>query len=132
MLVSVHSGPAEVVAHGMVTCFATQPLSFLLDAGIPVRVEMVFATDPSLPDVHVDLQSEDDPHGNAVMRFRLANFDRPDGRGSAMPVLLGEVGSELLFFHFRVFRFGRTEDRTVHYTFYRVAKSAVGWKPAAR
>ncbi len=59
------------------------------------------------------------------------NFDGPEGRGSADPVLVADVADDLVFLHFRVFRHGRTADRTVHYTFYSVAKSAIGWVPAS-
>ena len=64
----------------------------------------------------------------AKLSLRLVNFGGTAGRGSAQPVLLSETPRDLLFFHFRVFRYGRTDDHTVHYTFYRVAKDQVGWR----
>jgi hypothetical protein len=47
-------------------------------------------------------------------------------------MLLGEIGADLFFLHFRVSRFGRSDDRTVFYTLYRVVKTDVGWTPTPR
>jgi hypothetical protein len=61
--------------------------------------------------------------------LELVNFDGVEGRGTSLPALLAEVGPDLVFLHFRVFRWGRTPDRTVHWTFYRVPKEGVSWTP---
>jgi len=125
MTLRIRSGPARVIASGEVTGFGGHPLRFDLDLdGVPFSVELTFGSDGG--DVHV--VAEPVPDG---LRFSLRNFDGPDGRGSAVPVLLGELGDELVFLHFRAFRWGRTDDRTVHYTFYAVEKEAVGWQPTA-
>lgn len=122
----IRSGPATVQACGTVTAFGGQPLVFELEiADDPFRVELAFASQPAHDDVAVHTE-----HLEAGFRFLLVNFDGADGRGSAVPVLLGEVGDVLLFLHFRVFRYGRTDDRTVHYTFYTTSKDEVGWQPA--
>ncbi len=124
MSIAIRSGAARVVASGTVTTFGGQPLVFDLADGDPMRVEMHFVRDQTTEDVAV-LSEEFD----GGFRFRLVNFDGIDGRGSARPVLLGEDGKDLLFFHFRVMRFGITDDRTVFYTFYRTRKEDVGWQP---
>lgn len=106
----------------MATTFAGQPLTLQL-SGEAARAEirLRFASDPDLTDVAV--RSEPIPDG---YELTCVNFDGPDGRGSAVPVFLGGVGNAGIFFHFRVFRFGRSDDRTVHYTFYEVADAVRG------
>lgn len=127
MEVSAQSGPARVVGRGTVTTFWGHPLrlAVALD-GTEVAVHLRFRSDPDLEDVSVE-----SGWGDRGLELDLVNFDRDDGRGSAEPVLVAELGEDLVFFHFRVFRYGRTPDHTVHYTFYRVAKAAVGWQPGA-
>lgn len=126
MSIEIRSGPGRVIASGEATTFGGQPLRFDLTLDeCPLAVEMAFRSDPSVSDVAVESARVE-----ALLRFDLVNFDGPDGRGSARPVLLGEIGDALVFLHFRVFRWGRTDDRTVHYTFYRVAKPDVGWTPS--
>jgi hypothetical protein len=93
----------------------------------PLTVRLTFAADPEVSDVAVRTL----PAEPGTWHFQLIHFDKPDGRGSAEPVLLGETADGLLFFHFRVSRFGRSPDRTVHFTFYRVSKADAGWVPAA-
>lgn len=124
--IEVSSGPARVLAGGSATCFMGQELHLRLKEPVELVVELAFADDPSLEDVAVDVTT-------FANRLRLVckNFDHPDGRGSAKPVLLGEAEDVLLFLHFRVFLYGRTEDRTVHYTVYAVEKADVGWEPTA-
>ena len=51
----------------------------------------------------------------------------PHEPGDSPGKLLGELGDTLIFMHFRVFRYGDTKDRTVHYTIYQVKKSDVDW-----
>lgn len=127
MDLEITSGAATVIASGQVTSFGGQPLRFGLkvDEDLTFQVELVFASDPALGDVAVRPEHLDDG-----LRFHLVNFDGADGRGSAVPVLLGELGEHLWFMHFRVFRYGRTEDHTVHYSFYKARKADVGWRPA--
>lgn len=125
MSLDIRSGPARVIGHGTVTDFFAHGLRLELTwRSATVAVQLAFESDPDRegPDVRTEW-----PEGG--MRFVLINFDQPDGRGSARPALIGEVGDELLFLHFRVFRYGRTDDRTVHYTFYAVDKADVSWTP---
>lgn len=125
MALVIRSGPAAVIASGEVTGFGGQAIRFdLREEELTFAVELGFESDPAAPELAV--HTEQLPDG---LRLRLVNFDAADGRGSAVPVLLGELGDELLFMHFRVFRWGRTDDRTVHYTFYRAGKDDVGWQP---
>jgi hypothetical protein len=113
------SGPSTIVASGMVTTFFGHRLLMSVDLGSRVaRVELWFATEPEVPDVLLRINQVD--LGYVI---ECVNFDGPEGRGTAAPALLDDLGDRLLYFHFRVFRFGRTEDRTVHYTFYVAPKS---------
>ena len=127
MAIGIRSGAARVVASGTVTTFGGQPLVFDLPAPENMRIELRFRTDETVPGVAVD--SEALPEGYV---FELVNFDDTQGRGSARPVLIGERGDDLVFLHFRVMRFGLTEDRTVFYTFFRTNKGAVGWRPVVQ
>lgn len=118
------SGPARIVESGLVTAFMGNPLKLKLDAG--ASVELVFEATPDQPDVRVETEWTQEG-----ICFHCYNFDDESGRGSREPALLGEWGEDLLFFHFRVFLWGTTADRTVHYTFYLVNKEDVSWEPEA-
>lgn len=126
MAITIQSGPAKVLASGQVTAFMGHELSLRVEEPIDVVVDFAFKSDPSVHDVAVDVTT----FANR-MQLTCTNFDGADGRGSAQPVLIGEQGELLVFLHFRVFRFGRTDDRTLHYTIYTVAKADVGWEPGA-
>lgn len=123
MSVSVRSGPARVIASGTSTTFFGQDLVFEVDHGpIPFTVALGWIDDPAHEGVDVRTSW---PDGGT--RFDLVNFDGSDGRGSASPVLITEVEDDLIFFHFRVFRYGRTQDRTVHWCFYAAPRAEVAW-----
>lgn len=135
-MLSIWSGPARVLADGAVTTFGAHPLYFELELGaedarpeepVVIALGLRFLSDPSDPSPRVASTTLDDG-----FRLDLVNFDGTDGRGSAQPVLIGEVGEYLLFFHFRVFRFGRSEDRSLMYTFYRVPKTEMDWSPVVQ
>lgn len=122
MTAVLNSGPARIVASGEATTFFGHPLQIRLDLPEgPLHVAFTFAPGPT-PQVTTDLS-------DAGWTFALSGFDDDAGRGSAEPVLLGELGTDLLFLHFRAFLFGATPDHTLHYTCFRVAKDAIGWKP---
>jgi hypothetical protein len=127
MPLHLRSGPADVLHAGTVSSFFGHPLAWTLAlAEGAVEVRLSFADDPTTDGPAV--RSEALPHGYALT---CLNFDDSPGRGSAEPVLLGEVGSDLLFFHFHVSRHGRSTDRTVHYSFYRAPKDQLGWQAGA-
>jgi hypothetical protein len=135
-MLSISSGPARVLADGAVTTFGAHPLYFELDLGADaaaaeaptvLALGIRFLSDAADPNPRVASMGLDDG-----FRLDLINFDGADGRGSAQPVLIGEVGEDLVFLHFRVFRFGRSEDRTLMYTFYRVSKTEVDWSPVVQ
>lgn len=113
------SGPATILDSGEVTCFGGHDLRLAIDQGpLKLELEWQFVDDPDQPGASVD--TVELPHG---YRFTCRNFDGPDGRGSALPVYLGKLGDNAILMHFRVFRWGRSPDRTLHYTFYRVPAS---------
>jgi hypothetical protein len=123
MTVTLRSGPALLLAAGEATTFFGHPLAITLALPEgPYTVTIQFEARPENPDVAVDADAG--PHG---ITLTLVNFDTDEGRGSREPVLLGGVGDDLLFLHFRAFRFGRSDDRTVHYSVYRASRAAVGW-----
>lgn len=126
MPVTVRSGPALLLAAGEATTFFGHPLTVDLDLPEgPFAVVFRFAARPGLDDVAVEVEATP-----AVFSLTLLNFDGPDGRGSRDPVLLGAVGDDLLFLHFRAFRFGRSADHTVHFSVYRVRRDEIGWRDA--
>ena len=117
----IASGPATVLANGSVTTFLGSGVSLrLVEGGQPFELALSFQSDPDQEGVRIDL--EDTPLG---LRLTCVNFDGADGRGTAVPVVLGNIGEDLVFAHFRVSLFGKTADRTVHYTFYRAPKHVI-------
>jgi hypothetical protein len=102
-----------VIESGQVTTFFGNPVTWQLDCGARLfRVEISFVEDDSSDAPHAQTHQEQDG-----IRLVLTNFGGTSGRGSAQPVLLGEIASDLLFLHFRTFRYGKSLDYTVHYTF---------------
>jgi len=121
------SGPARVIAAGEVTTFFGNDLTLQLrDESLEHTITLRFLTDASAPGVAVRAPPSDAGH----LVLDLVNFDDDSGRGSAEPVLLGAFGEELLFLHFRAFRFGKTPDHTVHYTVFAASREAVDFRPA--
>jgi hypothetical protein len=133
-LITLTSGPAHIIGSGMITSFGGHPLTLTIEDPVELVLELVFETDPEQDGLHIDVtrprsgEGELGP-GREQLRMRCINFDTDEGRGSAEPVLLGESGDDLVFFHFRVFRFGKTVDHTVHYTLYIADKETLGWVP---
>lgn len=127
MTYAARSGPAHVLASGEVTSFFGHPLRWRLDLDEgPFDVEMSFRTDAAAPGVAVHTEAPSAP--DAPLRIVVVNADAADGRGTSDPALLGQLGDDLLFLHFRAFRFGATRDHTVHFTFYRAAAADLGWQ----
>lgn len=122
MAILVSTGPGKVLDWGFVTLWGPELDLTISEEDFVLTVRFVFHSDGGSLAVATEF-SED------ALLLHCHNFDGADGRGSARPVLLGEADEDLFFLHFRIFRFGETEDRTVHYTVYRVAKTAVGWTP---
>lgn len=126
MTVTLRSGPAAVLASGEVTTFFGHPLeAFVVLDDVVLRIVLRFVEEPEHDGVRIDHTPLPDGHA-----YTLVNVDDAAGRGSAEPVLLGAVGDDLVFLHFRAFRYGRTPDHTVHYTLYRVPQSDVDWRDA--
>ena len=118
----VRSGPARVVAAGVVTTFGGHPLTIEADLdGRPVVVTLSFDHAPGAP---AAVRSAPIEHGWALV---CVNFD--GGRGTAEPMLVGELGAELVLLHFRAHRYGTSADTTVQFTLFRVPKDAVNWVP---
>lgn len=122
MGLSIRSGPATVLAAGTVTAFEGHPIVLAWEDG-PLRTvtELRFATDPAVADVAVATEQLGDR-----LVLHLTNFDGPDGRGTGVPLQVAEHPSGSLFLHFKVFRYGRTRDRSVQYTLYLVPAASEG------
>lgn len=123
-MLTLRSGPAEVLASTTVTTFAGAPLL----AGIAFDGEdhvVAFHFGPG------DAPRVDATRTEGGWRFELSGFDDTYGRGSADPVLLAESARALLWMHFRVLRYGNSQDRSLHLTFYRTEKERVAWTPEA-
>ena len=120
----VRSGPATVVASGVATTFLGHGLSLALElADDHLAIDLEFRSEGTgTPAV----AAEETPRGYRIV---CVDFDSEEPRGSAEPVLLGELGDDLWFFHFRAARHGRSPDRTVSWTVFRVRKTDVGWTP---
>ena len=122
----IDSGPAHVVDTGMVTAFMGFPiqLTTVVDQ-VRFRVMLRMSSDPETDGVTVNSAYED-----GILVLDCVNFDNADGRGSSRPVLLGPTEKNAVFFHFKLWRFGQTDDHTVHYTFFSADKEAIGFQPA--
>lgn len=114
----ISSGPAQVIASGIVTSFFGHPIRFdeVVDWAVTIRF---FEEDGGTP--RVDSEFTDDG-----VEFSLVNFHGQDGRGTAQPALIGETPLGLLFVHFRVFRYGASADYTFQYTFFVSPQDALG------
>jgi hypothetical protein len=114
----VVSGPAIVVSSGQATTFCGHPLvvTVELDEG-PFVVEWVFEEGTVAA-----VNSEKMVGGR---RLRCVGLDDRPGRGTGTPAELVTLGADQIFLHFRVFRWGETLDRTVHWTMYRVEGGAM-------
>lgn len=118
----VRSGPAVVVGSGVATTFLGHGLSLVLDLGDDhLAIDLEFHPDGT---GEPGVSAEETERG---YRIECRNFDGEEARGSAEPVLLGELSDALFFFHFRAARHGRSPDRTVWWTVYRARKEDVGW-----
>ncbi len=106
----ISSGPAKVIASGLVTSFFGHPLRFddVVDWAVTIRFSEDDTGAPRVESLFTDEGVE----------FELVNFTGADGRGTAQPALIGETPLGLLFIHFRTFRHGASADYTVHYTFF--------------
>jgi hypothetical protein len=111
----VFSGPARVITSGTATTRLGAGVRFELDVSPPLVVELELDSDPDDPAIQVRARNTEEGH-----RFTLLNFDDATGRGTARPIHLGYREEGAIELHFRVFRYGDTPDRTVHYTFYAV------------
>ena len=121
MATRITSGPAEVLDNGEVTTFGGHGLTLALDwQSHQVIVELTFATDSSVEGAAVSSEQRADG-----WTLHCVNFDGDQGRGSSVPILLAGFEKDAFYLHFRVFKWGRTDDRTVHYTFYRVPGAIV-------
>ena len=107
------SGTAIIVASGQITTFQGAPLQveFFSSAQSRFTVRWVFEQDPSVRDVAVRLAVEE-----SVFQLTCVNFDQADGRGTGKPLQLLEKDGRKYWLHFRIFLYGNTADRTVHYT----------------
>lgn len=120
---NVRSGPATVLSSGQATTFGGHGLDVDVQLQDGSWYRVTFSFEDGGPGAEPRVETELEAWG---IRLRLHHF--AEGRGSAQPVLLGDIGDRLYFLHFRVFRFGKTAERTVSWTFYAVEKQDVGWQ----
>ena len=115
MELSARSGRASIIASAQVTTFEGNPLEITVwaNAENPFVLKWSFFTDPEIEDVAVEVEQRD-----GAFHFLCTNFDDLDGRGTSRPVRLLDIGTRRFWVHFRVFLYGKTMDRTVHYTLF--------------
>jgi hypothetical protein len=120
-MISARSGIAELLGEVTLTTFGGAGVVVELPrASGPLVVSFSFVSDEDVEDVAVRSLP-----ATSGLALELVNFDTADGRGSAWPVPLREEGVWTIFLHFRVWKFGKTPDRTVHFTFYRAQSDQV-------
>ena len=120
-MISARSGIAEFLDEVTLTSFggAGVVVELARPSG-PLVVSFSFVSDDEVEDVAVRSLP-----ATSGLALELVNFDTADGRGSAWPVPLCEEGSWTIYLHFRVWKYGKTPDRTVHFTFYRAQTGQV-------
>ena len=129
MTARIWSGAARILASGTAISFDSG--SFWIEC--PLDDDTVFLVQIHLTEdttgAEPSLESGLAPHH---LQLWLTNFGTPDGKGSSQPVYLEPYGEDLLYFHFRVFRHGRTREYELSYSFYRIAMADVppGLMPA--
>ena len=115
MDVLANSGKAQIGASGQITTFDGEPLTLRLRIeGWTIRLRWEFASDEAVADVAVEMQHVEED----LLLLRCVNFDGSDGRGTGRPLQIADSDYGAIFLHFRVFLFGKTMDRTIHYTAY--------------
>lgn len=115
MDISARSGRTTIVASAEITTFEGHPLELTLwpSPDESLVLEWSFRTDPEVEDVAVTMASKEQS-----LHFECVNFNTAEGRGTGKPLHLADIGGHRFWVHFRVFLYGKTEDRTVHYTIY--------------
>ena len=115
MELSARSGRVAIVASGQITTFEGNPLEITVWASQeqPFLLKWSFFSDPEVQDVAVSVEQQ-----QGLIHLLCTNFDGPDGRGTSRPMRLLDVGTRRFWLHFRVFVFGKTEDKTLHYSIY--------------
>ena len=87
------SGPATIIKQGTVTCFGGHSLSWVMEwEENTFQILMDFSVDEGRADAYVHTE-----HSEGGVQFTCVNFDGTKGKGSAVPVLLGELGGMLVF-----------------------------------
>jgi len=113
--VVVFSGPAQVVSSGDVTTFF----------GLPLLVTVSLEEGPFVLEWRFAEGDEPEVVGEPIAgghRFVCRGLDPTPGKGTAEPVVVADLGADVLLVHFRSTRWGASEDRTVHWTVFRVNK----------
>jgi len=112
--VTAKSGPAEVLASGILFSFRDEPIevTFHLQAW-EFTLRIVFVSDPSRPGA----TQEASPVSEHLLELRLFNTGSSLGSGTTKPMPIGTFGGKTLFLHHRVTSLSRgTADKEWHYT----------------
>ncbi len=114
---SASSGPAEVVASGVLISFKGEPIEIRLN---PLSLEFSFSDDSRepAPRMRGELSSP------GKLTVFLTNFNNPIGIGSSEPLKIGREADKTFYLNFRVYKLGDSPDRTLHYTVYSVKDPA--------
>src|SRR5688500_14577187 len=116
--VRLTSGPADVLATGVVIAFQQSPLRFEFVAptergGEQMVLQVSFRDDESRSESEIEVNVHDSQNAE----LSLVNWKSPLGAGTAKPLPLATLGGRLLLAHFRVYTL-QDSDRTLFYTFY--------------
>ena len=114
--ISIRSGPATIVASGLVTSFDGSPLSFTIGPeSDSLTIIFAFIDEPQSSPQRVELDRSGDPR---ELRLRLINFDSLLGVGTVRPLAIGKLAGNKLYVHYRVYTHSGSREKTVQYTFY--------------
>lgn len=118
--VSIQTGNQDVIASGVVSSFAGQPIEITIVA-VNVRTTVVFQfIDDGPPGTVPVLEFAGTNRGVNVL---LRNFGQGLGTGTVAPLRLGDVDGRVLSLHLRVTALRDSQDRWLTYTFF-LAKEA--------
>lgn len=114
---SASSGPADVVASGVLISFKGEPIDIELN---PLGLRFGFSDDPKAPAPRMSAESS----APGRLTIHLTNFNSPIGIGSSEPLRIGREAERTLYLNFRIYKLGGSLDRTLHYTIYSVKDPA--------
>ena len=116
--IEIKSGPATVIASGIVISFAGNPVEITYGPA-EHRLKLIFEFKDKTE--HTKPEVEGKVIDSKTLRITLFNFNSPLGTGSREALDVGEFDEKTLYLHYRVYSLEKG-DKTIHYTIYKGGK----------